>query len=63
MCLNCSVLTEVFVKLLCAILLIHLSSLTMSSILPVGTLLRPRLELSGTQEDWKGKGEPCWHSF
>lgn len=43
--------------------LICFSSLNMSSILAVWTLLRPRLELSETQEDWKGKGEQCGQSF
>lgn len=52
MCLCCSVPTEVIVKLLPSVL-VCFSSLTMSSILPVWSLLRPRLELS---ERGTGKG-------
>lgn len=44
-CICCSVPTEVIVKLLPSVL-VCFSSLTTSSILPVWTLLRPRLELS-----------------
>lgn len=61
MCICCSVPTEVIVKLLPSVL-VCFPSLTMSSILPVWTLLRPRLELSETQEDWERKGEDCWQS-